>query len=136
MGATQSNLMDKKRKAKGRPSEGSQAFKGFINIPLTDPDKERIKTILEEADTIESTLLELTSEGYKISLREDTTSGSYSASATAVTPDHANAGYALTAYGPDIQGAVIALAYKILTLCEGGSWESAQSVLAPTDKWK
>lgn len=136
MSGTSSERYAKKGNRKSNPKGGSYEFKGFVNLKLTDADKEHIRTALEEQNTIEETLSPLIEDGYKISLRYDASNKCYLAAASPTDNEHTNAGYTLSARGPSLEGAVAALYYKINVIAEGGSWESAAVATGGGETWE
>lgn len=94
-------------------------FKGFINVRLSDADKEALQAA-DETSTIG--LLDnaagLLYEGYKMSFSYDKTSGSVQATLTCWVEGHADFGHAISARHPDFDRALHSLLYKHFTIAK------------------
>jgi len=93
------------------------AFKGFINLRLSDADKE---TLAADAETDVVGLIDsaasLLYEGYKLGFAYDKTSGSVQATLTCWVEGHADFGYAISSRHPDFDRALHTLLFKHFTL--------------------
>jgi hypothetical protein len=89
-------------------------FKGFINIRLTDADKEALVAGVGETDT--TTLIDnaaaLLYEGYKLSFAYDKTSGSVQATLACWQEGHPDCGHAISSRNPDFIMALHSLLHK------------------------
>jgi len=126
-----SNPMHDKTKTKprkGDPKPGESQWLGFVDIPLSDADKARIPELGIEGERAFNFLEEMIEDGYKITLSQDKKHSCYIATATGQHTESGNDGYSLSGRGPSTAGAVAALAYKHICLCERGSWGSVAVV--------
>lgn len=122
MGATESNAKHGKER-KGTGKRYTDGFLGFVDIPLSEHDKEALMGWTSEgAVNVADFLVTLMDEGYKFSLSMDVEHHSAIATATGKGDVCPNKGYALSARGPDALAAIVVLWYKLAQLSEWGAW--------------
>lgn len=114
----------KESRAKGKGSKGKppREWHGFVDIPLSKDDKERLADSVFDASELLEVVEDWLSEGYKVSLSPDVEHGSTIATLTGVGAHCTNSGYSLSARGPHAPGALGALAYKHNAIAGRGSW--------------
>ena len=122
MGATASNA----RKGKARKNTGQryeEGFLGFVDIPLSDHDRDEITVMLGQGSLDGMEFIERALEdGYKFSLSNDSAHSMYIATLTGKADGCENRGYALSGRGPDAVQAVLVLWYKHEVLAHLGKW--------------
>ena len=131
MSGTSSNA--KYGKAKSRKStRDRQEWQGYIDIALTEEDRVQIGTgELEPADFV-GLLEELTTTGYKVSFSPDAAHQCVICTATGVGDECLNAGYSLSARGPDLSGALAVLWHKHGIMAQGGLWANVGGTSVPS----
>jgi len=129
MSGTSSGRYSKKSASQAKPAEKS-AWLGFIDIALSDEQRAIVAELNFPDESAISFIVECTSDGYKVSIVEDPAHSCYIASLTGQHPDNVNKGFTLTGRGPTVLGALASLAYKHLTLCDGGLWSNFASSAA------
>lgn len=102
----------------------SGEWKGFVDLNLSDADKEHLQSwvVSDEWDGY-GAIAELVERGYKLSLSPDPAHNCVVATVTGRVEGNENLGYSMSARGPSVDGAVAALAYKVLVVLQGGAWE-------------
>jgi len=103
-------------------SKEARPWLGFIDIALSDEQRAIVSEMNFPDESALSFLEELCEDGYKISIVQDKQHKSYIATATGQHADNLNQGYSLSGRGPTVIGAVAALAYKHVQLCDRGVW--------------
>lgn len=114
-------------------TNGQSEFRGFINIHLTDADKEKIAASASDPQGIMDNLAGLLFEGYKVSLAYDVKSGAIQAVLTCWNPDSAHFGYAISSRHPEAIVALDSLLYKHFDLA-AEQWLAIEQPPALT-KW-
>lgn len=109
------------------------AFRGYINLNLTDEQKEAWSSWAETSHPA-AWLESAVADGVNIALRLDAKSGGFLASATQRREDSPNAGLCCTARARDPHAALSRLLYCIALLSEGETWEKVQPLANP-DRW-
>ena len=113
---------------RGKPRKGfgkdpSGEWKDYVDIPLSDSQKEGIKSDvlggLRPDPTFVQAMLDI---GYKLSFAPDGRGGGIIATATGKTDPCPNIGYSMSGRGPDVLGALAMLEYKVEDLCHWGAW--------------
>lgn len=133
MSGTSSNEMSRRKRDKAR-SGADTAWLGFVDITLTDADKASLSEgHFEDSDAFDF-MQELVDDGYKVTLSPDAAHSSCIATATGRLATNVNNGYSLSGRGPDVIGALAALAYKHINLCERGVWTNF-SGSSTASKW-
>jgi len=102
----------------------SPAWRGFIDIDLTDADKDVVRDMSTEAEDVLGIVAELVEDGNKLTLSNDAAHNSYVAAVTSRNAASPNAGLTLSGRGSTLWKAVNALWYKYASLAEGGAWEN------------
>ncbi len=121
MSAKSSERYGKPRK--GTQSKGSDGFKGFVTIELTSQDRETIDESYQAKQVdLWGFICDAVGDGYKFSLVADFTHSCCIATLTGRGKENENEGYALSARGPDPDGATLVLWYKHTVLAHLGSW--------------
>jgi len=124
---------DRRRKngLKGHTNE----WKGFIDIELSEQDKAMLADWKPEDKPDLMVMLQEAMEGnYKLSLSPDKLHNCVIATLTGREGCGENEGYSLNARGPDVPGALLALYYKQVCLCEGKAWLVAGNAFKPDQK--
>lgn len=112
---------------KNTASKWTESFRGFVDIPLSDADRQILIDLFPvEPMTYVTFLADLMQEGYKFSLTEDRAHGCVIATATGKSEGNKNEGLALSARGPGVEQAMLALRYKMGTLARWGAWTSEE----------
>lgn len=111
-----------KRRANTNSRYGD-GFKGFVDIPLSEKDREEIQYHAQPGQVdIEAFLAQVISDGYKFSLVADFEHSCCIATLTGRSEGCENKDFALSGRGPDAQGAVVCLWYKHSVLAHWGTW--------------
>lgn len=118
---------DEKPRSKGKKRANTggygQDWKGFVDITLSDKDRELMAGWAASGEWEPFEALDaLLGGGYKVSLAVHPASGSVIATLTCRAEDDPNFGYALSAFGPDPEGALMCVSYKHFVMCESGAW--------------
>lgn len=101
----------------------SEDFKGFVDVVLTDRDREDIAALLASEPLDFTGFIQTALEdGYKISVAGDFEHGQVIATLTGRSDTCDNKGYALSGRGPDVLGALACLYHKHATKCNYGPW--------------
>lgn len=109
------------------------AFRGYINLNLSDEQKEAYVKWAESASFWEA--LEFhTADGVNLSLKVEPKSGGFLASATQRRAGSPNAGLVVTARGKDASTAFGRVLYCLTVLSRKEKWEDTQP-LADPDRW-
>jgi hypothetical protein len=123
----------KKRQNMGNPSD---SWKGFIDLPMPDALKERVKDDVASGQLDALRLvLDLLEDGYKLSITGDWAHHSIICAATGREDHCPNKGYTLSARGPEVLAALAMLHAKIYQLADAGRWEDVQQSLPGFDPW-
>jgi len=124
-----SGVIQVRNNGKERPQ-----FNGFVNVRLSDGDKETLAADTETSITgLVDNASALLYEGYKLGFSYDKTSGSVQATLTCWQEGHEDFGYAISARHPDFDRALHSLLYKHFTLC-AGQW-TQNNPPAPVTTW-
>lgn len=118
----------------GRPRPGESsggAFRGFVNLDLSNAQKEAFPAWLDSQDLGQHLAFYCTG-GVVVSVKVDSKSGGFLASATDKGEGSRNAGLATTARARDPLTALQRLLYILAIL--GDDWEASQPVANP-DRW-
>jgi hypothetical protein len=123
-----------RRTAASRVKNGWQ---GFVELPLSRVDKERLAALGDEDyPDVGTFLLEVLDDGYKVSFVKDERHSCVIATLTGKGDGCVNAGYSLSGRGPDLPGAILVLHFKHLVICESGIWvQHADARDNVADKW-
>lgn len=111
-----------KRRTNGL-KDHSGAWEGFVDIALTSQQKEHLASL--EQDDLPDVWLFLVSvveEGYKVSLVNDEKHACCIATLTGRGSGCLNAGFSLSARGPDVFDALVVLHFKHVVLCDRQVW--------------
>jgi len=102
----------------------SGTWEGFVDIPLSPDDKERLAALsATDYPDIWEFFESVLSQGYKFSITRDEAHNCDIATLTGKGEGCINKGYSLSARGPGLESAILALWYKHVTLCEEQRWE-------------
>jgi hypothetical protein len=121
MSGTSSNARYGKTKNGSKVAQNG-AWKGFVDIPLSEVDKDKIRAMSDLADDVMGNLVDLVERGLKVTLSLDDSQGTWIVSGTGKLPDDPNYGYTLVARGGSLVRAVNSLTYKVFELAQGGVW--------------
>lgn len=123
MGATQSNERQRGSRRKNGLAKHSGSWEGFVDLPLSPGDKERLAGLgTEDYPVIADFLASVLDDGYKFSITRDEAHACCVATLTGKAEGCVNAGFSLSARGPDMAGAILVLYFKHVVLCEGQRW--------------
>jgi hypothetical protein len=127
MSGTSSN----KKQRGSRRSNGLQQFsggwQGFVDIDLSAEEKERLAALPPEDFPVAAEVLsELLADGYKFSAVTDEKHACCIVTITGKGEGCVNAGFSLSARGPDFERALLVLCYKHFERCDGGVWDGHQ----------
>lgn len=115
-----------RRAGKTRANTGkrySDDFLGFVDIDLTDGDREALEAWFQpNAVDVWAFLEDAVNDGYKFSLVVDLEHSSSIATLTGKGAGCENLGYALSGRGPNPLEATVVLWYKHAVLAHHGSW--------------
>lgn len=122
MSGTSSNAKQGSRRKNGI-SKFSGSWEGFVDIQLSPDDKERLAALsVTDYPDIWEFFESVLSDGYKFSITRDEAHSCDIATLTGKGEGCPNKGYSLSARGPSLEGAILALWYKHVTLCEEQRW--------------
>lgn len=105
--------------AKPKSRSGDVGGYKFINVSLSNDDKERLATYADEMGESLAVVFDLVSEGYKVSISLDSKHDSFIASLTDNNPKSSFHKYILTGRGTTALDAIASLCYKHYLLAEG-----------------
>lgn len=112
----------------GKPRKNGLAahsgeWQGFVDLPLTDAEKDRLASAVEEDfPDVGEFLSECLADGYKFSAVTDEKHSCVIATLTGKSEGCENAGFSLSARGPDLERAVLVLYFKHVVVCERLRW--------------
>lgn len=107
-------------------------FKGYINVNLSDEQKDRMPAWVDSVEMDELVRFWCIS-GCVLSMKLDPKTGNYMASVTQRKEDSPNAGLAVTARAGHPVKALYRLLY-VLDILGGGAWQE-QHPMADPDRW-
>jgi len=107
-------------------------FRGYINVNLSEEQRDHLPTWLEQAD-VERLCKAYCATGLVLSMKLDAKTGNFMASATQRNEQSHNAGLAVTARANSPVKALQRLLY-ILDILGSGKWEDVQPMADP-DRW-
>lgn len=126
MGATQSNAKFGAR-GKGKSNSKGGDWLGYVDLPLTDAERELIERSVDENQL---DLLELLNmfleEGYKVSFAITNQGKTIVVTLTGKLPECPNLGYSLSGFGPDLAGALQVVWFKHYHIANGESWHKVE----------
>ena len=108
-------------------------FRGYINVNLTDAQKEKYPAWAVSAAYWEA-LEGFTAAGVNLSLKRERGTNGFLASATQRDPGSVNAGLCVTARGRDPATALGRLLFTLTILSKKDRWEDTQPLSNP-DRW-
>lgn len=116
--------MARKKGSKEEPKQWEKAkWKGFVNIRLKSQEKEAIKKrLLDETESLQ-VLVDMATDGYKLSLSYSIPEDVYTVSATGQYQDMTNAGMTMTLRHKEYVKAISALAWCHEEAGKNGGWE-------------
>lgn len=107
-----------------KPERGKYGdWKGFVNVPLSATDTIDVIEHATGGRSLDDTILEIVSEGYKLSVSPLRGGDGFAVSVTGKEGSGANEGYTMTTFAGTPYRGVLATWYKIYVVCEGGAWE-------------
>lgn len=127
------NGVDKPTRKQGAVGKDNAEFRGYINVNLSDEQKEYYLAWSESASFWES-LDAFVTDGVNIALRREKGGESFLASATQRREDSPNAGLCVTARGRDPATAFGRVLFILTYLGRSERWEDVQP-LADPDRW-
>jgi len=108
-------------------------FRGYINLELTDAQKETYPAWVA-SDGYWQALEGFTADGVNLSLKRERRTGGFLASATQRSPSSPNAGLCVTARGKEATVALGRLLFCLTILSRKERWEETQALSNP-DRW-
>lgn len=103
--------------------EHTNDWQGFVDVVLSDEDRERVKALAEQGEfDLWQYMKNWIEDGYKLSISPHNRGDTVIATLTGKSPDCVNLGFSMSAFGPGMEQALVALAYKHEIVCEGGVW--------------
>lgn len=99
-------------------SDGSSSWRGYSTVNLRAADIEEVLRQVKNGLNTQQFIRRALDDGYKLSLRFEEQSQSYTASLTG-TPHSGNAGLTLTAWAKELDLSLAVLYYKHVVLCDG-----------------
>ncbi len=108
-------------------------FRGYINLDLSDDQKERYLA-WAQSEAYWQALEGFTDQGVNLSLKRERKTGGFLASATQRDPDSPNAGLCVTARGKEAAVALGRVLYILTILSRKERWEETQPLANP-DRW-
>lgn len=120
-----SGAREKSRRGKHKPNQSIDTgnWRGFVDIPLSPEEREEVQGMADSGVYDVFDLLQgLMEEGYKLSISPHKEGRSAIASLTGRLVECPNYGYTLSAWGPNMHGALVSLLYKHFQLCGAGVW--------------
>lgn len=113
--------MSKKNGSKQEKGKNGK-WKGFVNVPLSTTDTlDVIEHALGER-SLGETLLELVSDGYKLSVSPLRDGTGFAVSLTGREGTGENDGYTMTTFAGTPERGIMAAWYKTYVICEGEGW--------------
>ena len=101
----------------------SGSWVGFVDLVLTNEEKEHLSSMgFEDYPDMRVFLERVLEDGYKVSLVTDEKHSCVIMTLTGKGEGCVNAGYSLSARGPDLLGALLVLDFKHRVLCDEGRW--------------
>jgi hypothetical protein len=98
-------------------------WQGFVDIPLNEGELAAVRDEHEHhAMDLLGFLVACIDDGYKVSIAPHSRGASVIATLTGRDPECVNAGYSLSGFGPDVEGALLSVYYKHVVLCEKLRW--------------
>lgn len=129
MSVVKEQLQQRRGARKNGLKEHSGGWIGFVDIVLTQEQKEELGQNYRMPDgRLLDFLVEVLEQGYKLSFSPDELHQCVIATLTGKSPDCVNVGYSLSARGPSLIGSIEAIAFKHLEICKGGRWETASKI--------
>lgn len=104
----------------------------FIKRELSADEQRACKEQVLTGAAFAIQLVDVTSKGYKVTLRFDDFTGGYAAYMQHTSAAHANYGYILTGRGSDVLKAFKQLLYKHYNLCPDQDWKT---LAGPAKDW-
>lgn len=102
--------------------EQKQEFRGWVNIPLNDQDKDAIKAASEADDVLEKVwelFASLVYQGWKVSVSWDGYSSAYQVALFCWDVESKDHGFAFSSRHPDLTLALVTEAWKYTEIAEG-----------------
>jgi len=136
MSRRSSEELAKKRSRRGNSTAG-KAWQGFVELSLTAAQKEHLALLSEEDyPDLYAFIRECLEDGYKLSFVRDFKHHCVIASLTGKGEGNVNVGYSLSARGPDLDKAIVALHFKHVEICERLIWaDREESQRKEADLW-
>lgn len=109
-------------------------FDSWVNVRLSDDDKEALAALAENIDmmTLADWVASLAYQGYSFSLSWDEWSEAQQVSLVCKAPDDPNYGLGLSARHPDFDVALMTLRYKHEAICRAKWSENSPT---PSNSW-
>ena len=115
---------------------GSDSWKGFVNVELSDKDKDAVRKLFDKYGEAWTHILGKVAEGYKLTISYDDPHTTFNVSLTCRALADSNLGLTLTGRGGSVQAACISLWYKDTRMLKG-IWDliplSSQRGMSETD---
>lgn len=118
-----------RRRVRKAPKEFDGGWQGFVDMHLTDEDRVALDGYLARiGEDVWEHLETLVLDGYKVSITPVSDKSMVVVTLTGREKQNPNFGYSLTGRGPDLLGAMAAVLFKHVVVCEEGVWAN----LAPS----
>lgn len=128
MSRRSSEAIEGKRRSNGL-AKFSGDWKGFVDLPLTDAQKEHISRLEgDDLPDFSAFLVSVLADGYKFSAVMDEKHHCCIATLTGKSAGCLNSGFSLSARGPDFLSALLVLHFKHVVICEEQVWSGHGSV--------
>ena len=116
-------IQENKRRGGKKQQAAARDWHGFVDVPLSQQDKETLAEASFSAEDASVFLESATTQGYKVSVSPDWARNCCIATVTGSGDKCPNLGWSMSARGPDAHGALMALAYKMDVITKWGAWD-------------
>lgn len=117
------------KRQKTQPISTNPNFKGFLNVTLSDFDKQTIKASPFTADDFQSSLDRYTDSGFKLTFSRDTYNDCFQVIGTVADREHGDFGILLAGRGSTCMKALKQWMYIVEQLIGESTW--AENMLPP-----
>jgi hypothetical protein len=127
MGLAKNQAQEAKDKRRSKPKGGQSerlAWRGFVNVELTEGQMESIPDVAESIGTYTDCIARLTEDGFKVTFTLDRAHSCWIASATGTEQATSNErGWTVSGRGGDVARSLEALLYKVYVVLSEVVWE-------------
>lgn len=107
--------------------QAGNAWRGFVDIPLTDDHKDQIRSMEDDPAEMWQIVRWIVEGGYKLSISMDDKHHCATVAMTCRLEGHRNENQTLTGRGPDVTTALNVVWFKHYVLAQDGLWDSVAS---------